>query len=246
VAEIAADHLTPAAAAQVKELLGKQTMADVAVWADDYRENHRETAPWHYVDIPAQDKDYLRERDCPVPRGLKPGAATPWRDCAVDRILYFEQQLADAKTTRAQKVFALKFLIHIVGDLHQPLHAMGEARGGNAIVVTLFGATKCGDWPCNLHWTWDIGLIEHTRLDEKQYVAKLETQIAQQKLADLPPATPVDWANASHRAALAAWVPDGTAIGQQYFDAEVGTLDRALELGGLHLADVLNAIFVPR
>ena len=245
VALVAADHLSPVAAENVKYLLGPDTMADIASFADDYRSVHPETAPWHFVDIPGIEKSYVRERDCPAPlvNGLTDTKAK-WRDCAVDRILYFAAQLKSPETPKAEKIFDLKMLIHIVGDLHQPFHAMGDSRGGNSINVREFGTTQCGErQACNLHATWDTGLIDHRRLSEKAYLALLEQQITDLKLAAKPDGTPVAWANASHRAAVEALVVNGTLIDQQYFDEEIPVVDRELETGGLHLAHLLDSIF---
>ncbi len=245
VALIAADHLTPVAAAQVHELLGSETMADVASWADDVRSEKPETAGWHYVDIPMAEKTYLRERDCPLPKGASSTDATVWRDCAADRILYFEGVLKNPENPRAQRVDALKFLIHLIGDIHQPLHAIGDARGGNSIKIILFGTQQCAErQTCNLHGAWDYGLIEHKRLSEEKYVAGLEAEITALKLTEKPIGNPISWTNASHRAAVEAWVPNGGVVGKDYYDAEIPVLDRELEFGGLHLANVLNTLLV--
>ncbi len=241
VALVAADHLTPVAAANVRVLLGRETMADVASFGDDYRAEHPETGAWHYVDIPLNEKTYVRDRDCPAP------AADPeakFRDCVVDRVPYFVGMLRDPEAAKAQREFALKMLIHLVGDLHQPMHAIGEARGGNSNKVTLFGSKQCGERNvCNLHATWDTELIEHGRMNEKKYVGVLEGEIASLDLTKRPVGTPVAWANASHRAAVEAWVPNGGVIDEQYYKEELPTMNRELELGGLHLADLLNEVF---
>ncbi len=245
VALVASDHLTPDAEANVKYLLGRDSMADVASFADDYRSAHPETAGWHYVDIPSTEKLYDRTRDCPVPLvGGQPDLSARWRDCAVDRIPYFVAELKDPTTPRPEKLFALKMLIHLVGDLHQPFHALGDARGGNSIKVREFGTTQCGQYSCNLHATWDGGLIDHRRLNETKYLALLEKDITDLKLNEKPDGTPTAWANASHRAAVAALVSNNTLIDQQYFDDEIPVVDRELEFGGLHLAHLLNAIFL--
>lgn len=243
---VAADHLTPVAAENVRVLLGRESMADVASFGDDYRSEHPETAPWHFVDIPMGEKSYLRERDCPAPlAGGVPDRGAKWRDCVVDRVNYFAEQLRAPETTRAGREFALKMLIHLVGDLHQPMHAIGDARGGNSNRVLLFGSRQCGErYTCNLHGTWDDGLIEHARLSEKKYLATLEAEISELKLADKPVGTAAAWANASHRVAVEAWVPDGGAINEDYYKDELPVLNRELELGGLHLADLLNKIFI--
>ena len=245
VALVAADHLSPVAAENVRYLLGRDSMADVASFADEYRGDHPETAPWHFVDIPGSEKSYLRERDCPAPVvNGQPDPTAKWRDCAVDRIYYLAAALRNRETPKAEKTFDLKMLIHIVGDLHQPLHAIGDARGGNGIKVREFGTSQCGErQSCNLHETWDTGLIDHRRLNEKAYLALLEQEITTLKLAEKPDGTPIAWANASHRAAIQAFVPSGTLIDQQYFDDEIPVVDRELETGGLHLAHLLDSIF---
>ena len=245
VALVAADHLSPVAAENVKYLLGRDTMADVASFADDYRSEHPETAPWHFVDIPGSEKSYNRDRDCPAPIVAgQPDPTARWHDCAVDRIFYLTAQLKNPQIPKVEKTFDLKMLIHIVGDLHQPFHAMGDARGGNNIKVREFGTSQCGErQTCNLHETWDTGLIDHRRLTEKAYLALLEQQIVDLKLAAKPDGTPMAWANASHRAAVEALVANGTLIDQQYFDDEIPVVDRELETGGLHLAHLLDSIF---
>jgi S1/P1 Nuclease len=238
---IAQEHLTPVALANVQYLLGKETLADVSPWADEYRQDHPETAGWHFVDIPGAQNSYDRLRDCPAPRD-QPNAE--WRDCAVDRILYFEARLKDPSLDNKEKAVALKFLVHLVGDVHQPLHAIGEARGGNQIRVSQFGTQQCGERQlCNLHSTWDEGLMEHRNLNEKKYDAALESEIREGGWEKENAGTPVDWVNASHHYAQDAFVPNGTLITQQYYKTEIPIVDRQLALAGLRLANILNGIF---
>src|SRR5437016_5035079 len=111
VARLAAAHLTPKVSAKVQAILGPGvTMASVASWADQVRNQRRETAPWHFIDIPI-DKPHLdMARDCP-----KEG-------CVISKIEEFTKQLADPKLTPEQKREPLMFLIHFIGDMHQPLH----------------------------------------------------------------------------------------------------------------------------
>jgi hypothetical protein len=237
---VAEDHMTPVALADAKALLGGESIADIASWADDYRQDHRETAPWHYVNIPANALTYDRMRDCPAPPG-KPDAV--WRDCAVDRILEFEAELKDSATDPKEKAFALKMLVHLVGDLHQPLHAMGDARGGNDLPVNQFGEKLCGKGPCNLHGLWDDGLIEHRNLKEKNYVAALESEIRERDWEKLVNGSPVSWANTSHRLGVNSYVDPNTYIGEDYYRKNIGLVDEELALGGLELARILNAVF---
>ncbi len=183
VAEVAWDHLTPEAKTSVQALLGDESLADVSSWADHYLDGNTQTALWHYVNIPVDAAAYDRDRDCAVQPGVKAGSARDkWRDCAVDRIDYNEQRVADASLDRVDRAVALKFLVHFVGDLHQPFHGLGVERGGNGIPVSVFGSASCGNYPCNLHAVWDAGLIDHRHLDDAAYLKALEAEIAAKKM----------------------------------------------------------------
>ena len=154
---VAARYLGPVAQRNVVWLLEGRTLADVGMWADQYRTENAYTDPWHYVDIPAEATSYVRDRDCARQRGVQPGSrADKWRDCIVDRILYNREQLASTALDRADRAIALKFLVHLVADLHQPMHAIDVARGGNDIPVVFFGSPTCTrtdrtTYACNLH-----------------------------------------------------------------------------------------------
>ena len=137
---VAANHLSRVAAENVTWLLDGQSVADVSSWADGQVTDWQQTALWHYLNIPPTATGYDRERDCPRAAGVSDGSRSDtWRDCAVDRITYFEQRTADTKLDRADRATALKFLIHFIGDLHQPFHALGVGRGGNDVTVRVFG-----------------------------------------------------------------------------------------------------------
>jgi hypothetical protein len=239
---VAQDHLTPIAEENIRYLLGKESLADVASWADDYRQDHGETAKWHFVDIPGSQNTYDRVRDCPLP---PTDPQSIWRDCVVDRISYFEEQLKSPATDKKQKAYALKFLVHLFGDIHQPLHDVGDARGGNDIHVMLFGTPQCGErTTCNLHGTWDEGLLEHRNLSEKKYLALLRSEILEYDWQNKTGGNdPVSWANASHHYAQDAFVPNGALITSDYYKAEIKIVDQQLALGGLRLAELLNTIF---
>lgn len=238
---VAEHYLTDSARAEVAELLGKDTLADVAPWADSYRQEHPETGKWHYVDIPQAAATFDRMRDCP--------AATdggPWRDCATDRILYFEGRLGDRSLSREDRAFALKFLVHLIGDLHQPFHAYGEQRGGNGIHVMVAGSSYCGSGRCNLHGVWDEELIVQHGLNEPKYLAHLLDVIGSEKLEAKSGGEPTTWANLSHKLADDAVVPDGAMLPQDYVRTEGAVVDDQLALGGLRLARVLNRILAPQ
>lgn len=240
VAKIAEARLTPAAAAQVRQLLGNETLADVAPWADEYRMEHSETGAWHYVDIPAVQATYERERDCPASAG-----ATQWRDCAVDRIPYFVGRLKNPALSQVDRAFALKMIVHLVGDLHQPFHAMGDDRGGNGVHVAFFHSTQCGErYTCNLHGVWDDQLLEHRGLSQSKYLAHLEETITQNQWDKITQGNPVLWANESHKLSVSFLVPNRANIDQQYYNSAITAIDRQISVAGIRLARILNTILV--
>jgi hypothetical protein len=133
---------------------------------------------------------------------------------------------------------ALKFLVHFVGDIHQPFHALADGRGGNDVAVSEFGLQTCGNYSCELHGAWDTDLTRHAGLREHGYVGLLESMIASE---DLEPGAdpPEQWAK--FELAKGAWVKPGADLDQAYYDRERPVMDRQLALAGLRLARMLNA-----
>ena len=216
VALVAANHLTAAARQNVQRLLDGESLADVSIWADEYLAGNNQTSFWHYVNIPPDAPRYDRDRDCPRQPGVSPGGrGDNWRDCVVDRIRYNHERLADRSLDRADRAIALKFLVHFIGDLHQPFHALGVERGGNGIRVSVFGSPTCGygdgtRFACNMHALWDTELVAHRKLNDRAYVAELERQIAARKWTASAAGSAAEWAMESHAlaksgAAAATW-----------------------------------------
>jgi len=153
IAAIADKRLTPGARMQVIALLEGTPLPDVASWADDVRKERPETSRWHYVDIPYEATSYDAARDCQL---------TDHGDCVIAEIVRAEKMLGDTSQSEADRAEALKFLIHFLGDMHQPLHCAERKdpvtgkgdRGGNDVHLSFFGT------PTNLHAVWDSGLIE--------------------------------------------------------------------------------------
>jgi hypothetical protein len=226
IADIAWDHLDPAAQARLRPFLGDYNLASISVWPDDIRKDRPVTAPWHYVDI-SKDANGYSAKDCPND------------NCVVAQIEKFAKIVGDPEQPFAARSEALNFLVHFVGDLSQPLHAIGEARGGNDIPVMFFGSTQCGDYACNLHSVWDSGLIEHTGLLEGDYAEQLEKMIAHDHL-QAGPVDPEAWANESLQLAKQALVQPQAAIDAAYYERQRPVVDRQLALAGLRLAAVLN------
>lgn len=240
VADIAASRLTPIAKQNLQSLLGTDSLASIASWADSVRKQRDESYDWHFVDIPKDAAGFSEERDCFRPQDKHKDAQTDHHNCVVDRIEMFQKNLGDEKASRADRLEALKWIVHFVGDLHQPLHAIDEAHGGNDIKLSVFGSPKCGDYDCNLHWAWDTLLLEHTGYSEEEYVARLNTLIAAKHLESQSGGTAVDWANESHLQARQIMNTKPAAIDDAYYQANIELVNQKLALGGLRLAALLN------
>ena len=243
VARIADRRLTPIARRNVLWLLGPESLADVSSWADRYLEGNYQTFYWHFVNIPSEAASYDRDRDCPRQPGVVAGTrADTWRDCAVDRIGYNKARLADTSLDRADRAIALKFLVHLVGDLHQPFHALGVGHGGNDIPVRVFGSDTCGNRPCELHGVWDGGLIAHRGLDDEHYVTALRDVIVRRQWDSQPAGTPGEWAMQSQALAKVALLPEHGTADEAYYRAHIDIVDQRLALAGVRLAAILNEI----
>ena len=163
VAAIAADELTPAARQEVEELLGGDAsvaMVQASTWADEIRPKRPDTAPWHFVDIPIQSNGYDPGRDCPAD------------DCVVGQIDRDARIVADRQLAAPIRAEALRFLIHFVGDLHQPLHAAdNDDRGGNRLRVVL------RQHRTNMHAVWDVDVVRALGRGPEEISVRLEKEI---------------------------------------------------------------------
>ena len=176
--------MTPAALQKARAILGGASLKDVASWADDYRRDHRETGPWHYIDIPLADSEIDRARECPNGQ------------CVIAQTEHFLSVLKDPSADPPKKAEALKFVIHFLGDLHQPLHDEDNSdKGGNERHVVFGGKTD------NLHWVWDTGLLEHIDRNPEELAAELEAKITPQDRAEWAKGAIEDWALEGHRLA---------------------------------------------
>lgn len=238
VAEVAERHLDKRARGQLRRLIGEASLASVAGWADLIRDDRPETARWHFVNIPFEASHYDPKRDCAAP---KPG------DCVVAAVERFRRVLGSRTRTDSEREEALKFLVHLIADLHQPLHAADRAdRGGNDLPVTFFGEEiQSGDRPWNLHAVWDGGLIERTGLSDRIYAERLQRWLQKQSIFALQSGTAADWALEAHRAAVevAYRVPDDRKLSKEYFEKSVPVMDELLAKAGVRLARLLNEAF---
>jgi hypothetical protein len=246
VADIARAHLSERARRHVRELLGTDDLASVSTWADEVRNPRPETYGWHFVDIPWNAQGFSEPRDCYRFDEKHPEANQDHHNCVVDRIEIFERTLANRSASNANRVEALKFLVHFVGDIHQPLHAIAEARGGNDIHVVEFGSSECGTRPCNLHFVWDVGLTDHAGREQVEYDAYLENLIIKRDLQKRAGGSPEDWANESFHLAHQVWLTEGGQVNEAYYRRNIEIVNERLALAGLRLASLLNAVLAYR
>ncbi|MGA9573483.1 MAG: S1/P1 nuclease, partial [Lysobacterales bacterium] len=136
--------------------LTKEAMAAACNWPDVYRKTGEGewSEPLHYINIPRDEVTYSETRDCPEDPEKTLLAGHPPRQCATEAIKYFAAGLADTQASAEQRRQSFAWLCHLVGDLHQPLHAgFGDDRGGNDVTVVF------NDEEMNLHHFWDSALI---------------------------------------------------------------------------------------
>jgi hypothetical protein len=250
VAEIAQQRLSDSAARLVQKLLDGRSLASIASWADDYRASHPETTNWHFVDIPLEVTTYNAARDC------KPNKESG--DCIIAELMRVQKDLRCA--TGDAQTEALKFAVHFVGDIHQPLHTVKEMQGGNQIQVDVFmrglatsPTMPVAHTPVNFHKAWDETLIQRTAWSWGAYVDRLENdwlKNAPEAKAEDPKTnhTPIDektliaWAEETHRAAPKVWYwrPANDVLDDRYLRDVLPIMDQQLGIAGLRLARFLN------
>ncbi|HET9181698.1 MAG TPA: S1/P1 nuclease [Candidatus Angelobacter sp.] len=240
IADIAYSRLMPRTRRNVALLLGNESLTLASTWADAVRQKRPETFGWHFVDIPEDAQGFNEQRDCFRPQDKHKDARIDHHNCAVDRIESFSRVLASPRATRQQRTEALEWVVHLVGDLHQPLHAIAEAHGGNDIKLPVFGETQCGDHSCNLHGAWDVALLEHASLSEGEYVRRIQALIRAEGLDSKAGRTPEDWANESHAEAHAILQQRPAKVDDLYYQSNIHLVDERLALAGLRLAALLN------
>jgi hypothetical protein len=249
IAYIAQDRLTPAARRAVKRILGPNVgLSDVANWADQVRVTSRpETAAWHFIDIP--------DRALSVTESDEPkycGAAS----CIVSEIGIEIQGLSNPSTGPLERAELLRFLVHFVGDVHQPLHCADDGdRGGNDKIVIVMNprAPYAPGNKTKLHALWDLLVEVEPRQSPRDLATALEQKLtdAQQKVWST--GTAADWAWESYNLAREAIYgefapgptgPDGVALPRDYASTKMRDIvDAQLEKAGVRLAWVLNGLF---
>ncbi len=195
-------------ATDASALVPDSSMASEATWADRYRDSdrdagalrYRQTRQWHYVDLELGAPDM--QRACFAHPALPPGTAAsagPAAECLVDKIDQFEAELADPRTSGDEQRLALQFLLHLIGDLHQPLHTSDDADGGGNLKRVSARGMRAG----NLHHYWDVEFVRALG-DEAQPVAlRLLARITPADVGTWQRGTTADWARESFALAKA-------------------------------------------
>ena len=228
---IADENLSGVARANVRLLLGQEDLAEASTWPDDMRSNpdpfwQHEAGPWHYATV--VDGDEYRSKDAP-PEGD-----------AITALSKFSSTLKDPKAPLEKRRLALRFIVHIVGDLHQPLHVGGgNDRGGNDFKVTWFGK------PTNLHSVWDSALIEQRALSYSEYALWLSRSITPEQVIAWNVRDPAAWAKESIALRKTIY-PEETQLSWQYDFQHRQEVDQRLKQAGIRIAAYLNDLFEGR
>jgi len=255
VGDIAERYLNARARAQVADLLkndqladgspsGRRTLGEVASWADEIKDFDwgRRRGSWHYDDMPlCADPEYAKY--C---RGGRCASAQLERQIAV---------LADPRARLRTRNEALKWVVHLIGDIHQPLHAANHAdRGGNTVQVSFFGRRDNPPYgTLNLHAVWDVQMPAKLMADRGGEAALVSAPIAEADRKAWEQGSVEIWIGESHvlardrvygRLPVAASCGDKIAgvvpLGEAYYASSAPVIDLQLRKAGVRLARVLN------
>lgn len=265
IGRIAEYYLKPAVQARVLALLRQddtrlveRDMAHESTWADKYRDSDRNgdkrrylgTRDWHFVDLEITGMDLssacygrrpLAAR--PLPTDV-PASVGPAEDCVVDKIDQFYAELENPATPEAERRVALQFLLHLVGDLHQPLHASDDHdQGGNRKLVSGPGIGLN-----NLHHDWDVEFVMRLGASDTDIAHQLIARITAAERGRWSSGTPLDWAvetyavSKQHAYGMLP-APSGVSryeLSQAYVDDATEVTAKQLSKAGVRLASMLN------
>ena len=242
VGEVAERQLSPAALAEVQALLADEpepSLAGVSTWADEIRAAKNPLGElskrWHYINIPGKDCDYVPARDC------------PGGDCVIGAINAQARVLADRSQPKQARVEALKFLVHFVGDAHQPMHAgYPHDRGGNNHQLHYHGKGSPEGEGTNLHGVWDYWIVQSAGLDNAAYTDRLMALPASADTAIGADNPARAWTLESCRLIQSeALYPRERRISDDYFSQHRPVAEMRLRLAGDRLAQLLETMLVP-
>lgn len=226
---LAERYLSDDAKAGIVEILGpSEGLAEASTWPDEMRSNpdpfwQDVSPPFHYVTVP-KGKKYE-------------DVGPPGEGDALTALKMFSRTIKDPNAPKDRKQLALRFMVHIIGDLHQPLHCGdGTDRGGNDVKVDFFGEQT------NLHWVWDTGLIDHEKLSYSEFSDWLGAKITPDMARQWATPDPLVWIDESTTLRDGLY-PDGDKLSWTYVYNHMPTIKRRLQMGGVRIAAYLNALF---
>jgi hypothetical protein len=223
---IAEQHLTKKAKKNLTKVLGNETLAEVSNYMDfiksDRSYNHMN--PWHYCTIP--DGQTYEE------------AGTPDEGDVIVTLKRVIEELKAKQFTDEDEAFALKMLVHLVGDIHQPLHVgNGTDKGGNDVDVKYFNSNR------NLHSVWDSGIIDRQQLSYTEYTDWVNHPTESQ-IADWQDDSILDWAYESMNHRLQVYdIPENKNLWYPYNYNNIDLVNQRLLQAGIRLAGILNEIY---
>ena len=218
-----AAQLTPKARSEVDRLLAlepSETLASISTWADEHR--NPATGPWHYINFPRQTCTYDQQRDCPDGQ------------CVIDVINKQIEFLASDRTDE-KRLAALKYVVHLVGDVHQPMHAgYREDKGGNTYQLQAFMRGS------NLHALWDSGLIRNLNQGTDILTNRLLSIQVSDRASDLNISLMAE--ESCKIVGMAGFYPK-RKVGTNYIERFTPIIEQRLTLAGARLAGLLNRAF---
>ncbi|MFT5751645.1 MAG: hypothetical protein ACI86L_001148 [Dokdonia sp.] len=225
-AHIADQHLSKRAKRSIEKLLDGASLAEISTYADEIKSDqaYRTYGPWHYVNVPF-DKNYSEH-----PKSERGDLMQGIDHCIT--------VLKNPESSKADKVFNLKLLIHLVGDLHQPMHTgIGADKGGNDFQVQWFGKGT------NLHRVWDTSMIENYGMSYTELAGAMPS-LSKEQRKTIQAGTHYDWMEDSRQLVKDVYsnTKTGEKLGYRYMYEHFETLKGQLQKGGLRLAAMLNEI----
>jgi len=225
IAMIADKHLNPEVRKVALSYLGNETFSEASTWADEHRSP--KDSPWHYINLPLglSHDEFIK-----MVKESKNNVYTA--------ILQTEAILKDNSSSNEKKNEALKFLIHFIGDAHQPMHvSRKEDKGGNDIQVRFEGKGT------NLHSLWDSGLIDFEGQTETQMTSSYDTATPTE-IKKWQSDDPAEWLWESYQISseLYAGVKSGQKIDKAYYDKYIPVIHQRVNMAGIRLAGELNKI----
>ena len=227
VGKIADDYLSGKAKREIKRLLNRKSLAFVSTFADEIKADKRynEFYTWHYINM-SLDENY------------EDSEKNPEGDL-VSGINYCKKIISDDEASDDDKAFYLKLLIHLIGDLHQPMHiGLKEDRGGNDFKVQWHYEDS------NLHRVWDSDMIEKFDMSYVELAENADV-LSKAQVKAIQKGSVIDWVNETHE--LTRKIYDSAEpeenLRYRYSYHHFKTVRTQLQIAGIRLAQVLNELF---